>query len=272
MLNDRPKKTVGIVGLGKMGTGLLRLFLSNKFNLIAFARKAESLSPLAKKYESYIDDGSLVLTNEIGSLKIAEVIIETISEDFESKKTLFSELSNIVNEDCIICTNTSSLSITKLSHYIKNPSRFLGLHFFNPPSLIKVAEIIPYHETSQEILDTILEILNSMDFKSIILKDSPGFLTNRLLFGLIVQAIRYHEENKELSPQSIDNMMEVACNFKMGPLKTADLIGLDTCLIILKNLEVSLMTDAYKPPKLLEDLVLQGNMGKKSGRGFYDYN
>lgn len=270
MLNSNNMK-IGLIGLGNMGTGLLRVFLKSNFQIIACTKNTMVLEVLAKRYSSYVSNGMLTLTNNIQQLSGAHLVIEVISEDVESKKALFTSISSIVSAECIICSNTSSLSISQLSGYVQDPTRFVGLHFFNPPTLLNVVEIVKHAETSQATIEFISEFITLMNFQSIIIQDSAGFLVNRLLFGLIVQAIKYYEENIKISPEAIDSMMTTACNFKMGPLKTADLIGLDTCLTILKNLKERIEGDAYCPPKLLEDYVSMGFLGKKSGRGFYEY-
>lgn len=270
MLNNiKPK--IGLVGLGNIGASLLRLLLKNGFEIIAHTKNLSILDSLSNRYNSYISSGLLLLSNDLNTLKDADIVIEAISEDVNLKKNLFGQLSEILSNDCILCSNTSSLSILQLSEYIKNPSRFVGLHFFNPPTLLNVVEIIKHSTIAEATLNYVSEFVKIINFQSITLQDSAGFLVNRLLFSLIVQAIRYYEENTAISPESIDNMMTVACNFKMGPLKTADLIGLDTCLTILRNLKERTIGDTYNPPGLLQEYVANGYLGKKSGRGFYEY-
>ncbi len=199
----------------------------------------------------------------------ADLIIEAIPENFELKIELFSQADLFCGVETIIASNTSSLSITKLASHVERRDRFVGMHFFNPPHLMKLIEIVRGDRTSTETIDQIREVAEKMGKTAIIVRDSPGFATSRLGVAIGLEAIRMLEENVG-SAEDIDRAMELGYNHPMGPLRLTDLVGLDVRLGIAEYL-ASTIGPRFEPPQLLRDMVAQGKLGKKTGEGFFKW-
>jgi len=199
------------------------------------------------------------------------MVIESIKEDLSDKKYLFNEINNYVDESCIISTNTSSLSINQLGYSIKNNSRFIGLHFFNPVPKMKLVEIVSGNNTSKKTLNDSKEFIKQINYEPILCKDSPGFIVNKLLIPQIANAINLYSENIA-SKEDIDKAIKLRLGHPMRPLKLCDYIGIDVVLSILKNLEKSNLNNYTSSIDLLEKMINDNKLGLKNKKGFYDWN
>ena len=213
--------------------------------------------------------GRLKKASALKDFEKADLVIEAIVEKFEIKAKVFSELSKIVSKDCIIASNTSSISITRLASAYPIPENFMGMHFMNPVPVMKLVELIRGLQTSDATYNTVRAISEKMGKTCVLAIDSPGFIVNRILVPMVNEAIFLLQEG--VSAEDIDNAMKLGTNQPMGPLVLADFVGLDTLLFILRILHSELGEDKYRPCPLLVKYVEAGWLGKKSGRGFYTY-
>jgi 3-hydroxybutyryl-CoA dehydrogenase len=199
-----------------------------------------------------------------------QIIIEAVPEDITLKQKLFKQLDKLCPRDTILVTNTSSLSVKNIFKFVSNKKRAIGIHFFNPAHIMKLVEIIKVPETSKDALETSLAFCKSLGKEPMVVPDTPGFIVNRILFPMLSEAIHALEDGIG-TPEEIDNAMKLGTNVPIGPLALCDLIGLDTCLIILENLRKRTGQSKYEVPKLLKQMVKNGFLGRKSGKGFYEY-
>jgi len=200
-------------------------------------------------------------------LRAAELIIEAVPENFELKKDLFAQADLFCGEDTILASNTSSISISTLAGSVERRDRFVGMHFFNPPHVMKLIEIVRGERTSDRTIEQVREVAEKMGKTPIIVRDSPGFATSRLGVAIGLEAIRMFEEGVA-SAEDIDRAMELGYNHPMGPLRLTDLVGLDVRLGIAEYL-ASTLGPRFEPPQVLRDMVANGKLGKKTGEGFY---
>ena len=200
----------------------------------------------------------------------AGIVIEAVPEDPDLKAQIFAHLGGLMATGAILGSNTSSLSVADLARHAPDPTRFLGLHFFNPVHIMALVEVVHGPETSSETLDGALEFVASLGKTPIVVRDSPGFASSRLGVALGMEAIRMLEEGVA-SAEDIDRAMELGYRHPMGPLRLTDLVGLDVRLDIARYLYRTLDSPRFEPPALLERMVSEGRLGKKSGRGFYDW-
>ncbi len=238
---------VGIVGLGQMGLGISEAFSQKGFCVVGAD-----------------------LGHDLVSLEDCDLVIEAITEDAEAKKAIFGKLEKIVKKDAIFASNTSSISISLLASSVLRKDKFIGMHFMNPVPVMKLVEIIKGHQTSLETEKIIQDIAKSLDKITTVSEDYPGFIANRILMPMINEAF-YALMEGVASKEDIDTTMKFGCNFPMGPLKLADLIGLDVCLAILEVLHKGFGQDKYAPCPLLRRYVQAGNFGRKTKRGVYVY-
>lgn len=279
-------KNVSIIGAGTMGCGIAQVFLQKGFKVTLTDISPDILEKAVEKitgvYEHlverekieesdkkrYLDD--LGTSMDYGSIRSPGIIIETIKEDYKCKMDVYKEIESIVPEDMIIASNTSSLAISRLAAGFKNPERFLGIHFINPAPLMDLVEVVRGKKTSDDIMAAAVKIVESLGKVPVKVKDSPGFIVNRLLFLYINEAavLMY---GKVAAAEDIDEAMRLGANYPMGPLELADLVGLDIVLTILENLYKELGDPKFKPCPILKEKVLSGKIGKKTGEGFYKY-
>lgn len=277
---------IGVVGTGVMGGGIAQMFAENGFQALIWDSSVEitarGYGNIRKRLDKSVEKGKISAQDagvilgrikpvrELEELAPSSLIIEAIIEDFEAKKKIFSRLDKCISPNTAIGTNTSSLSVTELAQTVSHPERFMGIHFFNPPTKLELVELITISGSNPDILQKVREILSSCGKTAVTVKDSPGFIVNRLLLPLINEAAKLAGEGVA-NPEDIDVAMRLGALHPAGPLQVADLIGLDTCRNILETLSESLGNQFYKPAKSIVDLVEAGKLGRKTGQGFYKY-
>ena len=202
--------------------------------------------------------------------KDVDVVIEAVIEKMDLKKGVYTELETAARNDTIFASNTSALSITELASATKRPDRLIGMHFFNPVHVMQLVEIIRGYGTSDQTVAVIKQITEKMGKTGIEVQEAPGFVVNRILVPMIIEAIFVLQEGLA-TPEEIDTGMRLGANHQMGPLALADLVGLDTLLNVQQNLYEEFADPKYRPPALLRKMVRAGHLGRKSGKGFYNY-
>lgn len=275
---------VGVIGAGTMGRGIAQTFAQAEgFGVILCDINKDLAEKGKKAIESalmrLVDKGKLeqneterTLKNIHAGIKTdcrnCDLIIEATAEDIEIKKQTFRELKDICSEECIFATNTSSLSVTEISRAAGLP--VMGIHFFNPAPVMKLVEIVCGAETAEKTIDMVKQICEKIGKVPIQVKESPGFVVNRILIPMINEAVCVYAEGVA-SPEDIDTAMCLGANHPMGPLALGDLVGLDVVLAIMEVLQMETGDPKYRPHPLLRKMVRAGNLGKKTGQGFYSY-
>ena len=281
-------KNIGVIGSGTMGVGIAQVAASNGCNVKIFDVNTEqttkSLDHLKNQLQKLVDKGKWtssqmdeVLNRILPITTLAEFhdsdcIIEAIIEDKTIKQRVFSDLEKIVRPDCILASNTSSISITSLSSELQYSDRFIGIHFFNPAPLMQLVEIIPGLLTKEELPQKMMELMSSWKKLPVIVKDIPGFLVNRIARPFYGEALRIVEENVANVFQ-VDLAMKMIGKFKMGPFELMDLIGIDVNFSVTKTVYQDYFFDPkYKPSLLQQRMVEAKLLGRKTGKGFYEYS
>ncbi|USK59699.1 3-hydroxybutyryl-CoA dehydrogenase [Peribacillus asahii] len=280
-------KRIMVIGAGQMGSGIAQVCAMGGYQVIlhdlqeAFVEKglATITKNLARQVEkekitAELRDATLSRLTPSTDLQNAanvDLVIEAAVENMEIKSKLFAELDQIAPEHAILATNTSSLPITEIAAATKRPTQVIGMHFMNPVPVMKLVEIIRGLATADEVYVTIEEMAKSLGKTPVEVNDAPGFVSNRILLPMINEAI-YALYEGVATKEAIDDVMKLGMNHPMGPLTLADFIGLDTCLYIMETLHEGFGDDKYRPCPLLRKYVKAGWYGKKSGRGFYEYN
>lgn len=280
-------ETVGIIGAGTMGNGIAQVCAVAGLDVImvdvndaaierGLAQISKSLDRLVKKETLTSQAKEAALQKIKGStsyadLKGPQLVIEAATENQAIKEKILKQVDEIVSAETIIATNTSSLSITKLAALDSHPERFIGMHFFNPPPLMALVEVIRGLQTSDATHAAIIEMAKRIGKEPITVKNSPGFVVNRILLPMINEAFFVLYEGLA-SPEDIDAGMKLGCNQPIGPLALADLIGLDTCLAVMEVYFENFSDSKYRPCPLLREMVAAGYLGRKTGRGVYQYD
>ncbi|MCL1667173.1 3-hydroxyacyl-CoA dehydrogenase NAD-binding domain-containing protein [Elizabethkingia ursingii] len=278
---------IGVIGSGTMGIGIAQVAASNGCNVFLFDANASQtekalqnlekiLTRLAEKQKISFEESEQIFNRvkfctELKDLKDSDLVIEAIIENKEIKTKVFSELETYVSDTCIISSNTSSISITSLSSELKNPNRFIGIHFFNPAPLMPLVEVIPGLLTDEQLPQKVYDLMKSWNKVPVIAKDIPGFIVNRIARPYYGEALRIVEENIA-TPEQVDDAMTSLGNFKMGPFELMDLIGIDVNFAVTTTVYKDYFYDPKYKPSLLQQRMAEAKLlGRKTNRGFYDY-
>jgi 3-hydroxybutyryl-CoA dehydrogenase len=280
---------VAVIGAGTMGNGIAHVFAQNGWQTLLIDVDAESLknglATIKKNTERQITKGTLspedqhallgriTATSSIDILKgvsDVELVVEAATENPEIKFDIFEDLDRLAPQGTILASNTSSISITEIAKQTRRPERVIGMHFMNPVPVMKLVEIVRGRGTGDEVVAKTVEIAKQLGKIPVVVQDAPGFVSNRVLMPMINEAI-FCVQDGIATPEGVDEVMKLGMNHPIGPLALADLIGLDVCLAIMQVLQDGLDQQKYRPAPLLEKMVAEGRLGRKSGAGFYVY-
>jgi 3-hydroxybutyryl-CoA dehydrogenase len=276
-----------VVGAGTMGNGIAHTFAQHGFSVLLYdtatAQLDKALQTIAKNLNRQLQKGKIsealkieclgniqTTTEKERAFSQADLIIEAVSENQAVKKQVFKDLEHYRKNNCILASNTSSLSITALGALCKNPAKVIGMHFMNPVPMMPLVEVIQGHDTDPEVIDTICQLSKQINKTPLVVSDAPGFVANRIAIPMINEAIETLLQGVS-GVEEIDNIMKLGMGHPMGPLQLADFIGLDICLAIMEVLHQEFGQSKYAPSVLLRKLVAAGHLGRKTGIGFYNY-
>jgi 3-hydroxybutyryl-CoA dehydrogenase len=279
-------KKLGIVGFGQMGSGIAQVSAAAGYQVVAADAKDEYLKKGLSRIEGLLNKaiekgkatedekkkilGNITTTTDLGAFADCDLVIEAIVENLDPKIQVFETLDRVCKPTTIFASNTSSLSITDMAVVTSRRGQFVGLHFFNPVPVMKLVEVVRTIMTDDETFNTAVAFAESVGKTVVRAKDTCGFVTNLLLIPYLIDAIRWYE-NGLATKEDIDNGMKLGCAHPMGPLELTDFIGLDTTLYIAEIMFEEFREPRYAPPPLLKRMVKAGYLGRKSGRGFYEY-
>lgn len=281
-------KKIAVIGAGTMGNGIAHVFAQNGFevNLIDMQTAAldKAMQTIAKNLDRQVAKAVMneadkqkaltqitCFTNLKEGVKDRDLVIEAATENSAIKLAIFAEIDQATSANCILASNTSSISITQLANATKKPGNVIGMHFMNPVPVMKLVEIINGKATTAAVTDVIVSLTTQIGKIPCVVKDAPGFIANRILMPMINEAVLALEEGIS-DAATIDQIMKLGMAHPMGPLQLADYIGLDVCKNILEIMEEGFQNSKYKPAALLTKMVSEGKLGVKSGAGFYEYN
>ncbi len=281
-------ENIAVIGAGTMGNGIAHVFAQNGYKVNLIDISTEALDKAFKTIEKNLDrmlskekitaqtkEKTLSNLNKITNLQKgvsdADLVVEAATENMDIKLSIFKEMDQFAPANCILSTNTSSISITKIAAVTKRADKVIGMHFMNPVPVMKLVEVIKGYSTSNETLQTIMELSKIIGKVPVEVNDFPGFVANKILMPMINEAIITLHEGVA-GVEEIDTVMKLGMAHPMGPLQLADFIGLDVCLAILKVLQDGFGNPKYAPCPLLVNMVTAGKLGVKSGEGFYNWN
>lgn len=281
-------KTVGVIGAGSMGSGIANVFALNGYQVVL--RDIEDrfvqggMDRISKFMDNSIKRGKLTeegkqetlnritATTSLEDMKDVDLVVEAVLEDMDLKQSVFKELDGIVRPDVLLTTNTSSMSITEIASVVKDPTRVAGLHFFNPAQVMKLVEVIRGYETSDETVASLKAVCESIKKEVVeVKKDVPGFIVNRIMIPQFIEAIKVLEEGIA-SREDIDKAMRYGLNHPMGAFELQDYAGVDIGYFVMEYFQNEFADNRWAPPLLLKSMMRAGRVGKKAGKGFYDYD
>jgi 3-hydroxybutyryl-CoA dehydrogenase len=284
---SRDFATVGVIGLGTMGAGIVEVFARNGLDVVAVEASPEALERgkgvLRHSTNRALSRGKLTeqqqtelhervrFTSDLGDLAECDLVVEAVPEHLDLKREIFAKLDLIVKPDAILATNTSSLSVTEISVATQNPRRFVGMHFFNPAPVLKFVEVIRTVVTEDDVVEDVKALAERIGKMPVVIGDRAGFIANALLFGYLNHAVEMFE-SRYATREDIDAAMQLGCGLPMGPLALVDLIGLDTAYEILDTMYKQGRDRLHAPSPILKQMVTGGLKGRKTGRGFYSYD
>ena len=280
-------KNVSVIGAGQMGNGIAHVFAQAGFKVtlidVSAAQLEKAVATIGKNFDRQITKGTITEEDKKSALdnitsqtdlavgiKDAQLVVEAATENIELKLKIFKAIDEAAPAGCILASNTSSISITKIAAATKRPESVIGMHFMNPVPVMKLVEIINGYATTKEVAAAIVDLSKTLGKTPCVVNDYPGFVANRILMPMINEAITTLFEGVA-GVEEIDTVMKLGMAHPMGPLQLADFIGLDTCLSILKVLHDGFGNPKYAPCPLLVNMVMAGKLGAKSGEGFYTY-
>lgn len=278
---------ISVIGAGTMGNGIAHVFAQNGFNVtlvdVNETQLQKAIEIITKNLDRQLGKGSITEEQKLSTLKNiktsnkieegvknADLVIEAATENTELKLKIFQQVDNAAPADCILATNTSSISITKIAAVTKRPQQVIGMHFMNPVPVMKLVEIINGYATLKKVTEKIVTLSKQLGKTPCVVNDYPGFIANRILMPMINEAI-YSLYEGVAGVTEIDTVMKLGMAHPMGPLQLADFIGLDVCHAILKVLHDGFGNPKYAPCPLLSNMVMAGKLGAKTGEGFYKY-
>ena len=280
-------RKIGVLGAGQMGGGIAQIAATSGFEVVVRDIKMEycerGLANICRSLDKRIEKGKLTveekekivsrisLTDQLEAMSECDMIIEAAPEDLQIKQDLFEALDRICNKECILCTNTSSMSIEKIMEKTVIKERCCGMHFFFPVAAMRLVEVIRFDATSDETVEAVKAVAAAMGKEAVLCKtDTPGFIVNRCLFAMMLEAVHCYEMGVA-TPEDIDKALKLGLNHPMGPFEMMDMSGLDTFPHVCESL-VSLPITDWSTPESVEQLVSEGRFGRKNGHGWYDYN
>ncbi len=280
-------KRVGVIGSGQMGGGIAQVAAVSGFETVVMDTSADQVALCEKTHDKLLaravekgkmseDDvkaakGRLTYVTDIKYLADSDIVVEAVVENAEVKKSIFKQLSGMLTGDQILASNTSSISITEIAAATDCPGRVIGMHFFYPVPVMKLVEVINGLATDANVTERVIKLAGDMGKTAVPANDRAGFVSNRVLMPMINEAF-YAWMEGVAEPEHLDQIMKLGCNHPMGPLELADFIGLDTCAHIMNVLADGLHSERYRPCPKLEQLVVAGRLGRKSGRGVFQYS
>jgi len=279
-------KKIGVIGAGTMGAGIIQVFAQGGYEVVytdlfeaaiekGYALIEKNLAKLVDKEKIAAGDKDAILGRishgpELSFVKDADLIVEAIYENLETKKKLFEDLDKLAGSDTILASNTSAISISEIANATGRPDKVIGMHFFNPAPVMKLVEVIKGLRTSDGTEAAVIELATAIGKTPVKVDEAPGFVVNRILIPMINEGIGIYAEGVA-SAEDIDEAMKLGANHPMGPLALADLVGLDVCLAIMETLYAEFGDAKYRPHPLMRKMVRGGMLGRKTGEGFFKY-